>query len=157
MRRWDRCALEGMPLKLMMVALLTSLTAPVVMGSMEDYERAVSRSEMMAEADRLGYLIEDVRSAGEGNRRFISLSIPMACERHSLSMEIGGEVSASSSLSIRCLCQGEVFYVVLLDDPPARTTTFVNGTLRIGAGSHDLVLECVLVGDKPIVIVRPVG
>lgn len=157
MRKWDRRALEGLPLKLLMVSLLTSITTPAVLGGLEDYELSVVRSEMEAEAIRLGHLIEEVRSAGEGNRRSISLSLPSACERHHLSMEIGGHVGNSSSLSIRCMCEDKVFFVVVLDDPPARTTSSDLGPLRLLAGTYDLTLECLLVEDRLAIVVRTIG
>lgn len=144
-------------MKLLIISLLTSVTTPAVLGSMEDFERSVVRSEMEAEAGRLGHLIEEVRSAGEGNRRSISLSLPPACERHHLSIDVGGNIDSSSSLSIRCMCEDKVFSVVLLDDPPARTTSSGLGPLRLGAGTYDLTLECLLVEDRLVVVLGPVG
>ncbi len=157
MKGWDRRGLEGLPLKLLIMSLLLSLTVPAVLGSMESFERSTARSQLTAEALRLGNLVEEVRSAGEGNRRSLSISLPSSLSKFSMVMEIGGEVRNASSLSIRCSSDGRVFSTQVLDDPPARMTSVSFSTLRLEAGEHRLTAECRLVEGRLAVVVTVMG
>ncbi len=153
MKSWDQRGLEGLPLKLLIISLLLSLTAPAVLGSMESFERSTARYQIQAEAVRLGNLVEEVRSAGEGNRRSLSILLPPTLSKFSMAMEIGGDVNNASSLSIRCSSEGRVFSTQILDDPPARMVSANLSTLRLEAGEHRLTAECRQVDDRLVVVV----
>lgn len=157
MKRWDRQGLEGLPLKLLIMSLLLSLTAPAILGSLESFERSTARSQLSAEAGRLGALVEEVRSAGEGNRRTLSIALPSTLSKFSMVMEIGGDVRNASSLSIRCSSDGRVFSTLVLDDPPARTTSGNLSTLRLEAGEHRLMAECRSIDGRLAVVVTVMG
>jgi hypothetical protein len=157
MKKWDGRGLEGLPLKLLIMSLLLSLTVPAVLGSLDSFERSTARTQLQTEAIRLGDLVEEVRSAGEGNRRALSISLPATLSRFSMAMDIGGEVKNASSLSIRCLCDGKVFSTQVLDDPPARMTSPNFTSLRLEAGEHRLVAECRLIDGRLIVILEVMG
>ncbi len=150
----DRRALEGLPLKLLIMSLLISITAPAVLGSMEGYDRSVARSEVASQAARLAQLIEEVRSDGEGNRREITVTLPEAASKHDLSVELGGNEGNASALTVRCLENGNVFSSIVLDDPPARTVTLSGSPLRLEAGETTLMLECVRNDGRIIVLVE---
>ncbi len=149
MKRWDRRALEGLPLKLLIMSLLISLTAPVVMGSMESYERSTARSIMVAEAGQVVEVVEEVMSAGEGNRRIVTVTLPASADRFHLVLEIGGPLDRGSSLTVRCACDGLAFSTIAPESPPARMT-FNGDTLRLSAGEHRLAIECVRVDGRTV-------
>ena len=50
----DRRGLEGMPLKLLIVSLLISLSAPVVLSSMGTFQARTSESLALGAAERSG-------------------------------------------------------------------------------------------------------
>lgn len=149
MKRWDRRALEGMPLKLLIMSLLISLTAPVVMGSVESYERSTARSIMAAEAGQVVEVVEEVMSAGEGNRRIVTVSLPASADRFHLVLEIGGPLDQGSSLTVRCASDGLVFSTIVPESPPARMTAG-GDALLLNAGEHRLAIECVRVDGRTV-------
>lgn len=150
----DHRALEGMPLKLLIMSLLVSMTAPAVMGSLEGYERSLARSEMVSEANRLARMAEEVLSAGEGNRRSITLELPTAMSRYGMAMEVGGSIDSTSMYSIRCLEEDLVFSTIVLDDPPVRTITKGGPPLTLDAGTISLMLECARIEGRLCVLVE---
>lgn len=150
----DRRALEGLPLKLLIMSLLISLTAPAVMGSLEGYERSIARSEIVSEANRLARLSEEVLSAGEGNRRSITMELPVVSSRYGLAVEVGGGIDNTSAYSIRCLEEDSVFSVIVIDDPPVRTVTMSGSPLMLEAGTISLMLECARVDGRLCVVVE---
>lgn len=150
----DRRALEGLPLKLLIMSLLISLTAPAIMGSLEGYERSIARSEIVSEANRLARMSEEVLSAGEGNRRSITLELPQASSRYGLAVEVGGGIDDTSAYSIRCLEEDMVFNAIVSDDPPVRTVTMSGSPLLLEAGTLSLMLECARIDGRLCVVVE---
>lgn len=146
--------MEGLPLKLLIMSLLISMTAPAVMGSLEGYERSITRSETVSEANRLAQMIQEVLSAGEGNRRSITVELPIASARYEMALELGGGIDNASSYSVRCLEGEGVFATIVLDDPPVRTTTLSGSPLRLDAGTNSLMLECARIDARLIVLVE---
>ncbi|MBI0584677.1 MAG: hypothetical protein ISF22_10695 [Methanomassiliicoccus sp.] len=153
MKGWDRRALEGLPLRLLIMALLVSLTLPVVLGSMESYERTTARTRLAAEAERVGGVIEEVMSAGEGNRRIVTVELPESLAKFSMRLEVGGAIGSAESLTVRCLEGGAVFRNIVLEDPPARTTTADGRGMVLEAGMYRLAVECVRADDRAFVLV----
>ena len=49
----DRRALEGMPLKLLIVTLLISLSAPIVLSSLGSFQARTSESQAMMAAEHI--------------------------------------------------------------------------------------------------------
>lgn len=152
MKRWDRRGLEGLPLKLLIMSLLLSLAAPAVLGSLDSFERSTARSHLTSEASRLAGELEELRSAGEGNRRTLTVSLPASLSAYSMALEIGGEVGNVSSLIIRCSSQDVVFYTAVLDDPPARMTSSEGKTLRLEAGEHHVSAECLRLDGRIVIV-----
>ena len=142
MKPWDHRALEGMPLKLLIMSLLIALTVPAVIGSMDGFERSTARTMLEAEASRLGRVVEEVVTAGEGNRRVADISIPLSAARYALSLEIGGDVNSTSSMAVRCCADGVAYSTLFLTDPPARATSAEGASLQLEAGEHRLMVEC---------------
>lgn len=155
MKRWDRRALEGLPLRLLIMSLLISLTAPVVMESVESYERSTARSILVSEAERVVSVVEEVMSAGEGNRRIVTVSLPTSADRFHLALEAGGPLDQASSLTVRCTCDGRTFSMMAPESPPARMTS-PGGELRLDAGEHRLAIECIRIDGRSVAMLEVV-
>ena len=156
-KRWDHRALEGLPLKLLMISLLLALTAPAVLRCMDSYESTTSRSLVVAEARHIVDAIEEVQTAGEGNRRTITVTLPPERVQSSLALEIGGPLGNASSMSVRCLCQGQMLSTLVLEDPPARVTAVGGSALRLEAGLHHLSLSYEFKDGQSVIVAAVTG
>jgi hypothetical protein len=155
-KSWDRRALEGLPLRLLIMSLLISLTVPVVMGSVESYDRSTVRSAMVSEAGRFVGMVEEVMSSGEGNRRVVSVSLPQNVDRFHYAIEIGGAMGATSSLTVRCTCDGVPFTTLAPESPPARMVPSDGRVLRLEGGEHIVTVECVRMEERMVAVVEVV-
>jgi hypothetical protein len=142
-----------MPLKLLIMSLLISLTVPVVMGSVESYERATARSALMREAERVVSAVEEVMSSGEGNRRIVSVSLPDSVDRFHLGLEIGGPPEGTASRTVRCTMGAAPFVTLAPESPPARMTAD-GGALQLDAGDHRLAVECSRLDGRLIAVLE---
>lgn len=142
---WDRRGLEGLPLKLLLVALLISLSLPVVASTMDDYRTNVEEAALGAEVSRLASSISEVHAAGEGNVRFITAGVPAG----DVAIEIGGE--GIDAMSVRGVVAGHVVRTMYLDDPPVRVITGTGGTMTMGE-STSIRLECIRSDNRLVVL-----
>lgn len=144
LKGWDQRGLEGLPLKLLLVALLISLSLPVVASAMADYRSSIEEAALGAEVSRLASSISEVHAAGEGNVRFITVEVPSG-----LSIEVGGE--GIDAMSVRGVMADRVVRTTYLDDPPVRVIT-TNGEAMIIGGSATIRLESIRHDDRPVVL-----
>lgn len=148
--------MEGLPLRLLIMSLLISLTVPVVMGSVESYDRSTARSAMVSEAERFVGVVEEVMSSGEGNRRIVSVFLPQDVDRFHYAIEIGGAMGTTSSLTVRCTCDGMPFTTLAPESPPARMVLLGGTMLRLEGGEHTLAVECVHMQERMVAVVEVV-
>ena len=134
-KEWDRRGLEGLPLKLLLVALLISLSLPVVSSAMDDFRTNMEEAALGAEVTRVASSISDVYVAGEGNVRFIDVEVPVG----DAAIEMGGE--GIDALSVRAVVADRVVRTAYMDDPPIKVMTLNGGTMSIGE-SITIRLEC---------------
>lgn len=156
MKRWDRRGLEGLPLKLMIVALLIALSAPAVLGSVEGFERSATRAALQAEASSLVAIAQEAFQAGEGNRRTATIEVP-GNGNDRLALAIGGDGEKTESLSVRCLQEDQIVSTIMLDHPMVRLHAPGDVPLVLGPGKHDLLLSCVMSKGNLFVDVEVVG
>lgn len=145
----DRRGVEGVPLKLMLVALILSLSTPVVISTMERYQGSIGDALLAAEGERLAAAVAEVYSAGEGNIRKVALDLPV--DGRDAHLEVGG--NGTSAMAIRCCSEGRLVRTIYLTEPPIRMLTSDGSLLSLGPGKVDVVLEAVLTDGKLVVTV----
>jgi len=148
MKEWDRRGLEGMPLKLLLAALLLSISLPTVVSTIDDYQTSVGKAAATAEASRLAAAVADVYSSGEGNVRIVTVKLPAG---QNVGLEVGGE--GHLNMSVRGHMGGAPIAPVYISDPPVIIVSEQGGNLTIGPGSSRLRLECLPADGRLVVMV----
>jgi len=137
----DRRALEGLPLKLMIVALILSLSFPLFMSMLEDFDENLIEQKVKTEVERLHSAALSCYFSGPGNVRIMeagSLSL-----HESFFMEIGGDLNSTHSRSIRYLAGDGATITSYLDEVPVRLSTQDSDSLRIQGWPYTIRMECV--------------
>ncbi len=130
----DRKGLEGLPLKLLIVSLLMSISVPVVLENLAEYGRKVDLAALKSEASEIKRVAQTVFEAGPGNSRILSIDLPT-----SSSISLGG-VDGSDSFSIGCFYHKEKVATEWLDS--AFHLVCRDGTLRV-SGHCRLILSSI--------------
>jgi len=129
-----------LPIRLMVVFLLLSISVPLVANAMEQNKENTMEAVMEHEIGRLYDSIIIVYYSGTGSSRTVSINIPSGCE-----MYIGGD--GSNSYSIRSSFKGS--------SGPSRYMETPNVELLSGEtlyeGRHDLSLLSVMKDGKAAV------
>jgi hypothetical protein len=134
----DKRGLEGMPLKLLIVSLLISLSAPVVLSSMGTFQARTSESLALSAAERIRETITATYLSGPGNHRVMDSPL----EDDKCTIEIGGDLAQTESMVIKVLHDGSVDRVYL-SDPAVRVTTSGGHPFQLTAGMTRLSFSCV--------------
>ena len=135
----DRRGLEGMPLKLLIVTLLISLSAPIVVSSMGTFQARTAESQAMCVAEQIRQMITATYLSGPGNHRI--MSSPLSDNK--CTIEIGGDLNQTESMVIRVMHDGSTERVYL-SDPVVRVTTWDKKPFHLTAGLTSLSFTCVI-------------
>jgi hypothetical protein len=151
MRRPDRRALEGLPLKLMIISLLLSIAFPLVLGSLAQYESTVAGAEVRSQAERIKAAASSAYISGPGNVRTVRVELPQSDVAGRACLELGGAYNDPGSMRITCVVDG-IVNEVLLDEPSFRIVTPNGSRITVGPPVVTVVLECAEIGGRIVVV-----
>lgn len=143
MRHLDTRGLEGLPLKLLIVLLLVSLSSPLVFESLQYHERTVAIESLRTLSERIRSVVLSAFVSGPGNIRTIDVTIPSSIEGEQSWIEIGGSEDSVESLSIRCWIGEHKVIALYLEDPPVRMSSQSGDALTIRSPGSKLEVSCV--------------
>jgi hypothetical protein len=126
-----------LPIRLMVVFLLLSISVPMIANAMEQSERDTKGTAMEHEIGRLYDSVITVYYSGTGSSKNISITIPNGCE-----MYIGGD--GVDSYSIRSSFKGSSGPTRYMERP--NVELLCNITLY--EGTHDISLLSVMNNGK---------
>jgi type II secretory pathway pseudopilin PulG len=145
----DRRGLEGMPLKLLIVSLLISLSAPVVLSSVSTFQSRTSESQALSTAEHIKETITAAYLSGPGNHRV--MDSPLADGK--CTIMIGGDLNQTESMVIKVIHEGKVDRIYL-SDPSIRVTTVSGLPFHLTSGVVRLSFTCIS-GNGTYVVVGP--
>ena len=154
MIRQDTRAIEGLPLRLLTVSLLLSLTVPLAMDSLQGLEREAERRLLEENANRLRVAGSEVFIAGPGNVRTIVLRWDQ--DRGGGYLVISHDPESARSRKIEVF-QGALQVDELLVVDPDYPLIGREGDLQIGQSARAVRLSCELVGQGPCVVVEVIA
>lgn len=143
----DKRGLEGMPLKLLIVSLLISLSAPIVLSSMSSFQTKTSVSEAMSAAEQIRETITATYISGPGNHRV--LDSPLQDDK--CAIEIGGDLNQTESMVISVVYDGGTERIYLAD-PVVRVTTVDGQPFHLTSGIVRLSFDCISENGAHVVV-----
>ncbi len=127
-----------MPLKLLIVSLLISLSAPVLLSSIGSFQAQTSESQAMSTAEHIREMITATYLSGPGNHRV--METPLSDNK--CTIEIGGDLDQTESMVIKVMHNGGVDRIYL-SDPVVRVTTVDNHPFHLTSDVVMLSFTCV--------------
>lgn len=97
----NRQALEGLPLKLMIVLLLFSMSYPLCMSTFECYSDSLSSQEVECEMEKLELSIVSAFLGGPGSIRTVEVALSSRMDETPIILEIGGMRGTAEARSLR--------------------------------------------------------
>ena len=144
MLRSDNSAVEGLPIKLIITAIVLAITVPIIFASLRSYDRASVEQQLASEIDRFIGLVQLTYTAGPGNSALIEFDVPSGTftrvERISFGDAPGGAMISVIEYEIR----GASPVPVVVESPNVPMMCSGNITFEIASGSYDIVAECLV-------------
>ena len=144
----DREGIQGLPLRLMVVALLISLTLPIALGTLQGFEEQTQVRAGMRIAQEIGSAATSAYSSGEGNVRIVKLDWPDGQQGAALKLGLAGPVGSLLSTRLDVIVGGVVSGQHFLSDPLVHLLSGGEERLEIGPGCEGLRLSCAVEADS---------
>jgi hypothetical protein len=112
----DEKAIEGMPLKLLIVALVMGITIPSILAMWANVEKVQTENHLMSEMDYLKIRISQVYMSGLGNAITVELHLKSGLMTSIEYVLVGGGLETHWKSTIRWKLAGEEENLVLLDN-----------------------------------------
>lgn len=141
--RRDRQGLEGLPLKLLIVALLISISFPCVWETLAYYDNVVIFQETTREVEEINDAAVSAYMAGPENVRLVKIRIRESLTGESPVIELGGQIDSPEVMLIAIIWRDVPSMTFFLRDPAFSLITADGHRLTIGPGETDLRLTCV--------------
>jgi hypothetical protein len=156
MRLTDRNGIEGLPLRLMVVALLISLTLPIALSTLQGFQEQTQVRAGMRIVQEIGSAATSAYASGEGNVRIIKLDWPGGQQGATLKLRLAGPIGSLLSTRLDVIVSGEVSGQHFLSDPLVHLVSADQERLEIGPGCDELRLSCVVEAEMLWVLVEVV-
>jgi hypothetical protein len=115
--RLNKKGVIDLPVKLMVVVLIVSLSLPLLVSAMERGESNNAGYAMDSEIDRIFNAVSAVHYSGTGSSRTVSVNIPDGCE-----IVIPGG-NGSDGYSVKKMFKGKDTGIRYMDRPPVKFLT----------------------------------
>ena len=108
--RRDRKGIMSLPVKLMVIMILISLSIPILTNALNDNQESMAGAEMSHEAEKFKNAAVLAHYSGNGCSRTVEIDLPSGCE-----MSVGG--NGGDAYSIRLIYNGEKISTEYFDRP----------------------------------------
>jgi hypothetical protein len=134
--------LEGLPLKIAIVAVVMAISSPIIYGSLRAYESAKLEGQMGAEASAIAELAKLLFIGGAGNAQQLTVKLRGGATSNVDYMLVGDTTNGTYESCIRYRVKGMAEKTLLVSSPNVPLRGADGAPLKILEGKHSLMLEC---------------
>lgn len=152
----DRRALESLPLRLLIVAVVASMSvvpAAEALETLKDRDFLTRAGQAM---DRVIFTAQVLATQGPGARRTIDLDLSSDGSLHAVSLVIGDSPGGAASRAAVLELSSGARLVRLAEDPPAAMTSPFGQGLEVHSSRFSLAMQTVLMDGACVVCVEVV-
>jgi hypothetical protein len=135
-------ALEGLPLKLMIILLLFSMTYPLFMSTFESYSDSMASQEVECEIEKLESCVISAFFGGPGSIRTVEVVLPSGMNKKPIVLEMGGTRGTAEARSLRYEL-GDAQVTKYIEDLPIDLSTPSGGPFLLTSPGGRVSFECV--------------
>ncbi len=133
---------EGLPLKLLIVSLIVSITLPIFYSSFEQYGHKVAIEKMEQLVNRIKSRAISVFLDGPGSVRELGLGDELVKDQRA-NISVGGNLNQASSRGISLWWGGELAFRSYIEELPVRMSSLRGEPIEISTGDGLMLFSCV--------------
>ena len=145
----DCRGIEGVPIKLLIVAIVLAITVPLIFSALRGFDRARVEQDLEAELEEFVSMVQVIYTSGPGNSVTIEFDIPGGAFTRVETVSFGDVPGGSMSSVIRYRLQGRAESWMVLENPNVPMTGLDNVPLEVASGHYEILAEC-LVADQDL-------
>ncbi len=138
----DTRAVEGLPLKLIITAIVLAITIPLMFGALKTYDKSKVEQEISAEIDRFISTVQLVYSSGPGNSAVLEFRAAKGTFTGLDYVKFGDEPGSNYSSVIRYKISGMQEVPAVIRSPNVPMMSTGNSTFEIMGGDYSIIAEC---------------
>ncbi len=138
----DPEGIEGVPIKLLVVAIVLAITVPLIFSALRSYDHARVEQGLEAELDEFVTMVQTIYVSGPGNGVTMEIDIPSGTFSRVETISFGDVLGGSMSSVIRYRLQGRAESLLVLKNPNVPMTGIDNSSLEIASGHYEILAEC---------------
>jgi hypothetical protein len=135
--------MEGMPLKLMIAAIVVAITVPLIFTSLRAYDYSSVEQQLLTEISEFCALVQSLFMMGPGNTALHEFRIPEGSFAKVDEVRIGDTLGGNRSNIIGFRLLGRTEKLTAIQDPCVPLSSRDNDSLILSAGIKKIRLECV--------------
>jgi len=140
---FDSRGLEGMPLRLLISAVILAIIVPTAWAGLSSYTHTKAEADMQGQLDLLTAAIHQVYFGGPGNMRNVEVRADGGAGASLEYLRLGDALpSGGDRYLVRFKFDGRPERVHIVTDPSVMMTSPSNSPLELGPGHHTLRIEC---------------
>ncbi len=139
----DTGSVEGLPLQLIITAIVLAITVPMMFGALRTYDITRTATEMDKLVEDIASRAQLVFVSGPGNSILLEISVPTPSFGNIEYLRLGDNPGGnfSSTIRYRMSSGGEVIHVI--ESPNVPVVSPSETFLDIMPGKYELMLKCI--------------
>ena len=138
----DTRAVEGLPLKLIITAIVLAITIPLMFGALKTYDKSKVEQELNSEIDRFISAVQLIYSSGPGNSAVLEFRAAKGTFTGLDYIKFGDEPGGDYSSVIRYRISGMQETPTVIQSPNVPMMCSSNLTFEIMPGTYEIIAEC---------------
>jgi hypothetical protein len=138
----DGEAIEGMPLKLMIIALVMAITVPLIFAALRSFDASRVENELVAEINDFIATVQTIYTSGPGNSAVIDFEATGGSFADVEKVIFGDALGGQMRSVVRYQLRNGMETPIVAESPNVPMSTENNTALEIGAGNYQIKAEC---------------
>jgi len=138
----SRDGLEGLPLQLIITAIILAITVPMMFGALRNYDRSMTRQNLVEEIDDFAAGVQNLFMMGPGNSQTFEFTASGSAFCRPEQIMFGDNPTGEFQSVIRFRISGMAEEYRVIQSPNVPMMNIENETLEILSGTHMIIAEC---------------
>ncbi len=138
----SRASVEGLPLQLIITAVVLAITIPLMFGALQTYDKSKVENEIRSEIDEFISTVQLVYVSGPGNRAVIEFHVSNGAFTGIDYLKFGDEPGGNNYSVIRYRINGMQEVSTVLKSPNVPMISVEGNELTLMPGQYEIIVEC---------------
>jgi len=135
-------AVEGMPLQLIIVAVVLAITIPLMFGALRTYDKSKVEQELNSEIDNFIGMAKLAYTSGPGNSAIVEFRAAKGTFTSIDYVRFGAEPDNNFSSVIQYKLNNRPEVLIVVESPNVPMMSLDNSTFEIQPGEYKIMIEC---------------